>query len=89
MSERDAVYRGYTIRVERRGIYWDVSIFPMRPDLPILFWESRVQRLGHQVRAGERDHGYDDDERPRCPTIQAILLLGGEADVTDARSIVR
>ena len=40
MSHRDAVYRGYTIRAEARGRYWDVSVSPMRPDLPILFKES-------------------------------------------------
>lgn len=40
MSHRDAVYRGYTIRAEARGRRWDVSVSPMRPDLPIIFTQS-------------------------------------------------
>jgi hypothetical protein len=40
MSQRDAVYRGYTIHAEPRGSYWDVSVSPVRPDLPIIFTRS-------------------------------------------------
>jgi hypothetical protein len=29
-------YRGYDFEVTRRPAFWEVGIFPMRPDLPIL-----------------------------------------------------
>ena len=45
MSQRDAVYRGYTIRAEPRGRYWNVSVSPMRADLPILFEHSFAEPI--------------------------------------------
>jgi hypothetical protein len=59
MFQRDAVYRGYTIRTEAKGRCWDVSVSPTRPDLPIIFersftapisdWENVIGEAVHRI----------------------------------------
>jgi hypothetical protein len=37
---REAEYRGYKIKMERRDLCWTVRVSPIRPDLPILSHHS-------------------------------------------------
>jgi len=34
--QREAEYRGYKIKMERRDLCWSVRVSPTRPDLPII-----------------------------------------------------
>jgi hypothetical protein len=60
MSQRETLYRGYMIRVELRGLHWQISVEPTRPDLPILFRRSfAAQRSTWTDALAEAEHRID------------------------------